>query len=396
MMNYPGVLHGDEEVMEKIRVAKKLNKPVDGHAPGLMGDDAIRYINAGITTDHECFTLEEALHKLNHGMKIIIREGSAARNFDALHSLVSSHTDQVMFCSDDKHPDELITGHINELVKRAVKNGHNLFDVLQCACINPVNHYRMNVGLLREGDPADFIVVNDLNDLEVLESYIDGEKVVENRECLLSGKSHGIINNFSRSAVGENDFRIPQNGNRIRVIEAIDGQLVTQSLETDALIKDGVVVADTADDILKIVVVNRYRDEKPAVAFIRNFKLKRGAIASTVAHDSHNIIAVGTDDASLVKAVNHLIQHKGGLCVADGDEVKILPLPIAGLMSDLDCETVGNLYSELDRQVKKMGCTLRAPFMTLSFMALLVIPSLKLSDKGLFDGEKFRFTDLFS
>ncbi len=392
MMNYPGVLHGDPEVMEKIRLAQQYGKPVDGHAPGLTGDAAIRYINAGIITDHECFTLEEALHKVQHGMKIIIREGSAARNFEALHSLVSSHTNMVMFCSDDKHPDELIVGHINMIVKRALAKGHALFDVLQCACINPVLHYNLDVGLLREGDPADFIVVDDPEKLNVMQTYINGELVADQKKCTLEKKSHAIINNFSAREKIATDFHISATGTMLRVIEAIDGQLITQSILYPAKVINGFAVADVDHDILKITVVNRYRDEKPEVAFIKNFNLKSGAIASTVAHDSHNIIAVGVDDDSICRAINLLIQNKGGLSVVNGEVEMVLPLPIAGLMSDQDCDTVGKLYTKLDRNVKEMGCTLRAPFMTLSFMALLVIPSLKLSDLGLFDGNEFRFT----
>jgi adenine deaminase len=396
MMNYPGVLHGDPEVMRKIAIAKKYGKPVDGHAPGLTGDEAVRYIRAGISTDHECFTYEEALHKVKHGMKILIREGSAARNFEALHRLISEFPDQVMLCSDDKHPDELMKGHINEIVKRALANGHNLFDVLQAACVNPVLHYNLPVGLLRPGDPADFIVVDDLEKLNVLATYINGEAVAANGTCVLPPREHISINHFSVHPKSPDDFAVQATGTKLRVIEAIDGQLITRQLEAETKTEHGFAVADPEHDILKLTVVNRYRDVPPAVAFILNFNLKRGAIASTVAHDSHNIIAVGADDDSLCRAVNLLVANKGGLSVVDGDHENVLPLPVAGLMSDLDCDTIGGAYSQLDKQAKKMGCTLRAPFMTLSFMALLVIPRLKLSDKGLFDGERFCFVGLFA
>jgi adenine deaminase len=327
-------------------------------------------------------------------MKILIREGSAARNFEALHELISEFPDRVMLCSDDKHPDELLLGHINLLVKRALQKGHDLFDVLQCACINPVRHYKLDVGLLQVGDPADFIVVDDLANFNVLYTYINGEKVVDNGKCILKPKKHARINRFSVNEKVADDFKITATGNQLKVIEAIDGQLISKPLIATTKIENGYAAADVENDVLKITVINRYRDEKPAVAFIKNFNLKSGAIASTVAHDSHNIIAVGVDDDSICRAVNLLIKNKGGLSVVDGNYEKVLPLPIAGLMSDLDCETVGNLYSELDQKVKSMGCELRAPYMTLSFMALLVIPSLKLSDKGLFDGEKFEFTEL--
>jgi len=394
MMNYPGVLFNDPVVKEKIAIAKKLNKPIDGHAPGLTGSDAIKYISAGITTDHECFTKAEALHKLKNGMKILIREGSAARNFEALHELISEYPEMVMLCSDDKHPDELMLGHINLIVKRALEKGHNLFDVLRCACINPVHHYGMEVGLIRVGDPADFIVIDNSTNFNVLETYINGEMVAENGSCILNQKQHHIINNFNCKEKSPNDFQILANGKIMNVMEAIDGQLITQPSKFPVNEMGGCAVADVEKDILKIAVVNRYRDAKPALAFIKNFNLKSGAIASTVAHDSHNIIAIGVDDESISRAVNLLIKNKGGLSVVNNQDEIVLPLPIAGLMSDLSCDEIGNLYSILDKKVKSMGCTLRAPYMTLSFMALLVIPKLKLSDLGLFDGEKFCFVEL--
>lgn len=395
MMNYPGVLFDDSEVLEKIKLAKKYNKPVDGHAPGLTGDDAIKYINAGITTDHECYTYDEALHKIKNGMKILIREGSAAKNFEALHKLISEYPDQVMFCSDDKHPDELMSGHINLVVKRALEKGHDLFDVLQCACVNPVLQYKLNVGILREGDPADFIMVDNLSDFNLLKTYIDGECVVNNGSCILENKKHALLNNFSVDPKNFIDFALPVKGNKIKVIEAIEGQLITRSLETNIKAENGFAVSDTTGDILKITVVNRYRDEPPSVAFIKNFNLKSGAIASTVAHDSHNIIAVGVDDESICRAVNLLIKYKGGLSAVNGSIEYVLPLPIAGLMSDMTCEKTAVAYTELNEIVKDMGCTMHAPFMTLSFMALLVIPELKLSDKGLFNGKFFQLTEVF-
>jgi adenine deaminase len=398
MMNYPGVLNGDGEVLKKISLAKKYGKPVDGHAPGLRGADALKYISAGISTDHECFTKEEALDKLKDGMKILIREGSAAKNFDALHTLIGEYPEMVMLCSDDKHPDDLMHGHINELVKRSVEAGQNMFDVLQAACINPVNHYNLPVGLLRENDPADFIVVDNLKDWKVKQTCINGELVAENGNCFLPKKKHSIINNFHTTVKKITDFEMPDDGKNIRVIEALDGQLITEETDVGSeeltgfnSIQQRVLVSHPEKDILKIAVVNRYADEKPAIAFIKNFGLKRGAIAGTVAHDSHNIIAVGTNDEEICRAINLLIENKGGLCVIDAEEELLLPLPVAGLISDKDCETTGHAYSRLDKKSKELGCKLRAPFMTLSFMALLVIPSLKLSDQGLFDVTKFQF-----
>jgi adenine deaminase len=394
MMNYPGVLFHDPVVMEKLALARKYGKPVDGHSPGLTGDAAIAYINAGISTDHECFTYDEALHKIQHGMKILIREGSAARNFEVLHPLISQYPDRVMLCSDDKHPDELLHGHINSMVKRALILGHDLFDVLQCACLNPVTHYQLPVGLLRVNDPADFIVIDNLQDMNILETYVDGEKMASNGTCSLPLKNHPVINNFSTSPKSPDDFLLPGNGTTVRVIEAIDGPIVTGQSIAETRNIGGYLEADPSQDILKITLVNRYDNTKPAVAFIKNFKLQQGAIASTVAHDSHNIIAVGTDNESLATAVNALIDHQGGLCVTTADLTKVLPLPVAGLMSTGSCDEIGHQYAAIEAEVKAMGCDLRAPFMTLSFMALLVIPRLKLSDHGLFDGTAFAFTSV--
>ena len=393
MMNYPGVLNGDQEVLKKIEYAKRAGKPVDGHAPGLTGDQAIQYINAGISTDHECFTLEEAQHKLEHGMHILIREGSAARNFNALHPLIGNSPDKVMFCSDDKHPDELMNGHINELVIRSLQLGYDLFDVLRVACVNPVLHYHMNVGLLRSGDPGDFIVVENLESFKLIETYINGEIVSRSEESALEERSHSILNNFSASLKTPSDFEFFLNREKVDVIRALDGELITERLSYDVRQLDDQSVS-VQDDILKICVVNRYTNAPVAIGHISGFQLNKGAIASSVAHDSHNIVVVGTDDQSICRAVNLIIGEKGGLSMVMGDSEKILPLPIAGLMSDKSCEQVAVQYSELDNFVKQfMGCALRAPFMTLSFMALLVIPKIKMSDKGLFDAVEFAFCD---
>ncbi len=394
MMNYPGVLFEDSEVMKKIALAKKYNKPVDGHAPGLMGTDAEKYIAAGISTDHECFTLEEALGKLKQGMKILIREGSAARNFNALHSLVKSHPNEVMFCCDDKHPDELILFHIDEHVRKSVSLEYDLFDVLQIACINPVHHYKMNVGLLREGDSADFICVKDLTTFEVIKTVIDGEVVAEAQKTFLPDRKHSTPNQFNIQSKTASDFSIKADGTRVRTIIALDGQLITKEETIDASIKDGHLIADPSKDLLKIAVVNRYSEAPVAVAFIKNFGLREGAIASSVAHDSHNIIIVGADDASMAKAANLIIAARGGLSLVSNSEEMVIGLPVAGLMSDRDCETIGNAYAKIDQLAKSLGSSLKAPYMLLSFMALLVIPQLKISDKGLFDGGKFVFTNL--
>jgi adenine deaminase len=394
MMNYPGVLYDDEEVLAKIKHAKNNNKPIDGHAPGLRGDDATKYIAAGISTDHECFSFNEAKEKLEKGMKVIIREGSAAKNFEALIDLLPKHFENMMFCSDDKHPDDLLLGHINQLCERAVAKNIDVFKVLQAACVNPVKHYNLDVGLLQKNDFADFIVVEDLKNFKVLETYINGELIAKNGKSFVKSVDFEILNNFNTNPKKVEDFRVKSSAKKIRVIEALDGELITNQITANSLLKDGNLISNTADDVLKMTVVNRYQNEKPAVAFIKNFGLKEGAIASSVGHDSHNIIAIGVSDEMLCKAVNLIIDNRGGVCAVTSSKEKIVSLPVAGIMSDKPAKEIGNAYAALDNMAKEMGSTLKAPYMSLSFMALLVIPSLKLSDKGLFDGNNFKFTSL--
>jgi adenine deaminase len=394
MMNYPGVLFDDEEVLKKIQWAKHFNKSVDGHAPGLRGEPIKKYISAGISTDHECFTFEEAEEKLSLGMKVIIREGSAAKNFEALIDLLPKNYENMMFCSDDKHPDDLIVSHINSLCARAVAKGIDVFKVLQAACVNPVHHYKMEVGLLNENDLADFIVVEDLVDFKVLQTYINGELVAKNGESFVIHVPFETPNNFNIGPKKVSDFMVSGSSSKIRVIEALEGQLITNEIHHNSLIVDGKIVSDTENDILKMAVVNRYQDTEPAIAFIKNFGLKKGAIASSVAHDCHNIVVVGTSDEEICNAVNLIIENKGGVCAVNGSESKMLALPVAGIMSDKNGWETGKLYQEIDAMAKELGSNLKAPFMTLSFMALLVIPDLKLSDKGLFSGNTFSFVDL--
>jgi len=397
VMNFPGVLHDEPDMVAKIDWAKHFNKPIDGHAPGLRGSAAKKYVAAGITTDHECFTYDEALEKIGYGMKILIREGSAARNFDALIPLLAEYPAQIMFCSDDKHPDNLVEGHINMLVKRALKLDHSLWNVLQAACLNPVMHYRLPVGLLRQDDPADFILVDNLTDFNVLETWLDGEVVAKNLVSCLPDLRSNHINRFDCETKKPENFQCKHNlsSSQIRVIEALEGQLITNALLEPALLKNGLIVSDPKHDILKITVVNRYQNSVPAIAFIKNFGLKAGAIASSVAHDSHNIIAVGVDDEMICEAVNLIIQAKGGVAAVGLGEKHLLELPIAGLMTDKNGYDVAESYTKMDHFVKtKLKSTLKSPYMTLSFMALLVIPSIKLSDKGLFDGDNFQFVPL--
>ena len=396
MMNFPGVLQGDPEVLKKIASAKKHQKPVDGHAPGLRGEDARKYILAGISTDHECFSAEEALEKLGMGMKILIREGSAARNFEALAGLLPDHWENMMFCSDDKHPDSLVKGHINQLCARAVAKNIDPYKVLLSACLNPINHYKLETGQLRPGDPADFIVLRDLKKFEVLQTYLQGVLVAENGKTNIHPVSHlSKPNQFDCYYTKPGDFAFKSTPSfdskyPFPVIEAFDGQLITGKYNVDIRPKNGFWVADPPNDILKIVVLNRYKKEPMARAFIKNFGLKSGAIASSVAHDSHNIVAVGTNDESMSRAVNAVISENGGISVADEYTEKSLGLPVAGLMSTEEGYQVAETYTALDAQAKRMGSMLQSPFMTLSFMALLVIPHLKLSDLGLFDGDRFQ------
>ncbi len=432
MMNFPGVIHRDPEVMKKLEIAKRYGKKIDGHAPGLRGADLQKYVSAGIETDHECFQIDEAREKLALGQKILIREGSAAKNFEELWPLLKEAPQSCMLCSDDKHPDDLLVGHINQLCARAVAHGVPLFHVLRAACLNPVEYYGLRCGLLRPGDPADVIRLHDLVSFKVMETWIDGECVARDGKSLLPKSKSPRINRFQAKPKKPSDFAIPAQSStapvaspsspsgmlhepecpatnpmqqpaprtaplQVRVIEALDGQIITGSAEAPALIREGHAVADPTRDILKIAVVNRYQDAPPAVAFVRGVGLRAGAIASSVAHDCHNIVAVGASDEDLARVVNLVIQNEGGIALVgpDGQE-DALPLPVAGLMSDGYAEDAAQGYARLTNSAKALGSPLHAPYMTLSFLALLVIPALKLSDLGLFDGTKFEFVPVIS
>jgi len=396
MMNFPGVIHDDKEVLKKIQYAQLAGKPVDGHAPGLKGEGLKKYAAQNISTDHECASIKEAEEKIKQGIKIQIREGSAAKNFDHLFPLILSHPNQVMFCTDDCHPDDLIKGHINKMASRAIAKGADLFDVLHASIVHPVEHYGLNVGLLQPGDPADFIVTSDLEHFDVEKTVINGETVFENGISLIPFIDEQAVNNFQAFKISNTDIIVPAKGSKINVIIAKDGDLVTEKKQAEAKIEQNEVVSDIDRDILKIVVVNRYTSSKPVVGFVQNFNLKKGAIAGSIAHDSHNIIAIGTNDNDLVQVINAIIESKGGIAVCEGSKTDILPLDVAGLMSREEAETVAEKYDHLNRQAKKLGSTLNAPFMTMAFMSLLVIPDLKIGDQGLFDVSKFEFTSLFS
>lgn len=399
MMNWPGVLNDDPDVLKKIQSALKRNKPVDGHAPGLTGANASKYAAAGISTDHECFTIDEARDKLKAGMQIAIREGSAAKNFDALHPLFNEAPDRLMLCSDDKHPDDLAVGHINQLVARSLKLGYNRFDVLRAASVNAVNHYGLDVGLLQTGDPADFVVLDDPEDMTVAETWINGNCVFRNGNVLFEKVDSGIINNFVSSKVTEQDLKkltdTTESDLSFPVIVARDGELITEQSMEKLQVSNGEILPLPEQDILKIVVVNRYEKSQPAIGFIQNFGLTNGAIASSVAHDSHNIIAVGSSDEHLARVINRIMDAKGGIAVSDASGDDILPLPVGGIMTNLNGEETAEFYKKLTKRAKTMGSKLNSPFMTISFMALLVIPKLKMSDKGLFDGETFEFVETY-
>ncbi|MBE9511028.1 MAG: adenine deaminase [Bacteroidetes bacterium] len=395
MMNYPGVIYNDTEVWEKIRSAIKLNKPIDGHAPGVTGENLKKYAGAKISTDHESATIDEAIEKINNGIKTQIREGSAAKNFNALYPLIIKYPEKVMLCTDDYHPDDLVNGHINLLIKRGLEKGIDLFNLLTVACVNPVKHYNLHVGLLQTGDPADFIIIDDLENFNVLETYINGEKVYDNGKTLFEYKAGKPVNNFKRERISENDLLVKDKGKNIRVIKCFDGQLFTSSIVVKTNTRNEHVIPDVKNDILKLVVINRYNNSEPAIGFIHGIGFKDGAVAQSIAHDSHNIIAAGTNDEDLLKAINTVISLKGGIAISEKGNIHQLRLEIAGLMSSGSGEKTASAYAELNELAKSLGSSFKSPLMTLSFMALLVIPELKLGDKGLFDINAFSQVSLF-
>lgn len=395
MMNYPGVVYDDEEVMKKIESAKRHGKPIDGHAPLLSGDELKKYVNAGISTDHECSTLQEALDKAALGMIIQVREGSAANNFNALIPLIEHYPENVMFCTDDAHPHELINTHINGLVKRAIALGYNELDVIKAATLTPVRHYNLEVGLLQVNDPADMIVVDNLTDFNVINTYINGELVAANGRALLKPVVIETINNFQTEHVCPDDFKVLDKGKDVKMIGVIKGELITEMIIDRPKSLDGYLECDIERDILKIAVISRYEKKKLTVGFVKNFGLKKGALASSVAHDSHNIVVIGCSDREMTEAVNMIIDSKGGFSVYSDEEQMMLSLPVAGLMTDDDAHKVANEYVKIRDLSIKLGSQLSDPFMTMGFMPLLVIPFMKISDKGIFDCQKFEITSLY-
>lgn len=402
MMNVPGVLFNDPDTLAKLAAAREVGKPIDGHAPGLTGDGLRRYAAQGIATDHECTTLAEAQTRLAVGMKVLIREGSAAQDFEALSPLLADDADHLMFCTDDLHPDNLMRGHINLLVRRAIAKGYPLWNVLRAACVTPVRHYHMQCGLLQYGDSADFILVDNLTDFRILSTCIRGNVYNGLTKLPLSGSwtRTNWPNNFHASPITKADLHVTPRTQHIRVITASNGSLLTGQEVTDVKVTDGNVVSDPERDVLKIIVLNRYAQDRPAMGFIKGFGLSHGAIASTIAHDSHNIVAIGVSDEAIAAAVNHVIEMQGGIVVADNDnaggyEFDELPLPIAGLISPMSHKNVARAYARLNDKAHALGCTFDAPFMTLAFMALPVIPELKMTDHGLFDVATFSHTSRF-
>ena len=394
VMNFPGVIYDDKEIHRKINIAKEAYKVIDGHAPGLSGEMLRKYVLSGISTDHECSTIEEAEEKISLGMKILIREGSAARNLNSLKKLFYSHPEMLMLCSDDLHPEMLLKRHINKLVAGLISEGFNVFDVICSATINSITHYNLEMGLLKKGDPADFILVKSLKQMEVLETWINGEKVFSNGKLNFTYNAGRAINKFHCSPISDNDIKVISDGVNMRIIEAFDGELLTKELFQNCNGNE-IINSDLQKDILKIVVKDRYKDFPPVKGFIKGFGLNKGAFASSIAHDSHNIISIGTNDFDIVKSINEVIKIKGGLAVSYEGNIESLQLNIGGIMTTRSCKEVAYDCEKLNALVKSLGCTMIAPFMTLSFMALLVIPDLKIGDRGLFDVKKFEKVQLF-
>lgn len=390
MMNFPGVISKSESVLKIIAEAKKRGRPIDGHAPGVKGEGLNEYIKAGITTDHECFSLDEAREKINKGMKILIRDGSAARNFTALHPLIGSNTEAAMFCTDDCHPDELVRGHINLKVKRALELGYDVFDVIRVASVNPIRHYKLDVGLLQEGDPADFIVIDNLKNFKVLYNYIDGTDVLKIKEKQSLAEK---IDYVFPSQFDPVKLRVPARTRRVRAIEVVKNELITKQIIVEN--NDKMLVTKLENDVLKIVVISRYNTNEVAVGLIKGFGLTKGAIAASIAHDSHHIIAIGVDDISISKCINYILSSRGGICYFDGNKLFGLALPVYGLMTNRNAEEAAKAYEDINSRVISDGCTLDAPFMTMSFMSLSVIPEIKITPKGLFDVGVFNYVDQF-
>lgn len=392
MMNYPGVVANDEKVHKIIKLAADAKKPIDGHAPGLSGTGLKKYANAGITTDHECITLKEATDKIAMGIKILIREGSAAKNFNALSSLVSTNPQSVMFCTDDCHPDDLKNQHINKFLTMCSKLNYDLYDVLQATSVNPVQHYKLNVGLLQNGDPADFIIVDNLKNFKIISTYINGVDVLKLER---TPQKITIPPYVFPKTLPMLKLELVAKKKRCKIIEVVKDELVTKVLYNIMPVNRPVNI-DIDADLLKIVVLSRYKANEYSVALIKGVGLRRGAIAASIAHDSHHLIAIGTSHQAIEMCIEYLIKNKGGICYYDSRQLHGLPLPVFGLMTDLGVNEAAARYEEINHRVLADGCKLNAPFMTMAFMALTVIPNIKITPTGLFDSNKSKPIAMFT
>ena len=419
MMNFPGVINGDGEVLRKLELARQYRKPIDGHAPLVSGQDLDKYIEQYIITDHECSNFKEAIEKKQKGMKIMVRDGSSAKNMEALldfsaridhlknqesfgiipTEVLSRRIHSPIFdfiVSDDKHPNDLINGHLNLSVKKASELGIDIIKAIEMVTINPASHYSLEAGSIVTGAKADFIIVDNLHDFNIKKTYIGGECVFDGENVLFDVEDVDVSNTINADKKHACDFDIYFDGDEceVNVIKCYNGELLTKKSTATLKTKDGIVQPDIYEDVLKISVVERYGGNTITNAFIKGFGLKKGAIASSVAHDSHNIIVVGYSSEMMAEAVNTVIENRGGLAVVSEDFSDSLSLPIAGLMSNEDAFDVAKKLDVLHRMASALGCKLDSPFMTMAFMALLVIPSLKISDEGLFDGDNFEFIDV--
>ncbi len=397
MMDYPGVIGSEKEVMSKIASANKHGKPIDGHAPMMSSSDVKQYAAAGISTDHECTTVEEAIEKMSLGMKVLIREGSAARNFDALHPIIASHPRQVMFCCDDMPAETLLEDYLPGSIRKAIGYGYNPLDVIRCASMNVAKHYAIPAGMLQEGDSADFIEIDSLSTFNILKTVIKGNVVFDQNEAAPSplDSTVEVINRFDCEKISIEEIQVKATGKRIKVIDCVCGDLLTETHLSTPKTENGYIISNPEEDVLKLVAINRYCPKEISVGFIRGIGIKNGAMATSISHDNHNLVVVGVSDADIVKATNLLIENKGGMVVTSGNKTEVLQLEIAGLMTHRPAKTVAHIQEQIKSLVSEMGSELEDPFLTLSFMSLIVIPKIKLSSKGLFDVTKFEFTSLF-
>ena len=402
MMNMPGVLQGDEQVLAKIVATQKHGLVVDGHAPGLSGRDLCAYATAGIMSDHECTTLEEARQRIRLGMWLMIREGSAARNLDALLPLVKEmHPPRVFFVTDDRDPQDLTTrGHIDSMVRRAIELGLDAVEAIRLATYNTAQYFHLyNLGAVAPGFVADLLVLDDLNLFQVESVYKGGALVAQHGKLLVDAPTTaftGVTGTVHIGDIRESDLRISGQPGLVEVVGIEPGQITTQHLREDAPICDGEIVADPSRDLLKLVVIERHHASgRIGLGLVKGFGLRKGALASSVAHDAHNLVIAGVSDGDILKAARTLQEMGGGFaCVVDGEVLASVPLPYAGLVSPLPAAELVQQLRALDAAAAELGCRLDHPCMTLSFLSLSVIPSLKLTDQGLIDVETFTLLPL--